>query len=131
MAVVIDLLPAERRAQRERLTGTTRQLLDGCIAHMRSDGLFHDIVDDPQSFVETNLSQMLAYTIYKGVRSGWLDRSYLQAADRMCSAALGKIDAWGLIQGACGSPTFDRPGTSTEAQAFFLMMEAAHDAVSS
>jgi rhamnogalacturonyl hydrolase YesR len=91
---------------------------------MRQDGFFFDKLDEP-NFVETNLGQMLAYSIFKGVRSGWLDRAYLEAAERMREAAWSKIDRHGLIQGAAGSPAFDRPGTSTECQAFFLMMEGA------
>jgi hypothetical protein len=35
------------------------------------------------------------------------------------------MDADGYVQGARGAPNFDRPGTSTEAQAFCIMMEAA------
>jgi len=126
MAIIIDVLPKEKDDERRKLIGYTKELLDSCISYMRPDGLFHDVVDKPETFVETNLSQMLAYTIYKGVKSGWLDKTYLKAADKMRSAALGKIDKYGVVQGACGSPQFDRSGTSTEAQAFFLMMEAAY-----
>ena len=36
-----------------------------------------------------------------------------------------KVDAHGLVQGVCGAPRFDRPGTAPEGQAFFLLMEAA------
>ena len=93
---------------------------------MRPDGLFHDVVDDTNTFVETNLSQMLAYSIYKGVKSGWLKDSYLKSADKMRAGAHSKVDEYGVVQGACGSPLFDRSGTSTEAQAFLLMMEAAY-----
>jgi hypothetical protein len=32
----------------------------------------------------------------------------------------------GLVRGVCGSPEFDHPGTATEGQAFFLLMEAAY-----
>jgi hypothetical protein len=35
------------------------------------------------------------------------------------------MDADGYVQGACGAPNFDRPGVSTEAQAFCILMEAA------
>lgn len=126
MAVVIDLLPDSKRSERGELITRTRELLDGCLVYLRDDGLFHDVIDDPATFIETNLSQMLAYTIYKGVDSGWLERFYLPYADRMRNAAHTKMDAMGLIQGACGSPRFDRPGTSTEAQAFFIMMEAVY-----
>jgi unsaturated rhamnogalacturonyl hydrolase len=124
MAQVIDGLPKERAAERLRVTGYARELLDGCLAHQRPDGFFYNRIDEPD-FVETNLGQMLAYAIYKGVRSGWLEKSYLKAADKMRTAARSRIDRRGLIQGASGSPSFDHPGTSTECQAFFLMMEGA------
>lgn len=128
MAKIIDILPKEKKAERKKLVGYVKELLDGCIAYMRPDGLFHDVVDKPDTFVETNLSQMLAYSIYKGIKGGWLEDKYRAAADKMRAGAHSKIDEYGVIQDACGSPNFDKPGTSTEAQAFFLMMEAAHSA---
>jgi unsaturated rhamnogalacturonyl hydrolase len=126
MAQIIDTLPKDRQDDRKKLIGYVEELLDGCISFMRPDGLFHDVVDDANTFVETNLSQMLAYAIYKGVKSGWLKDSYLKSADKMRAAANSKVDEFGVVQGACSSPLFDRSGTSTEAQAFFLMMEEAH-----
>jgi hypothetical protein len=44
----------------------------------------------------------------------------------MRKAAHAKVDAFGLVQGVCGAPNFDRSGTATEGQAFFLLMEAAY-----
>jgi rhamnogalacturonyl hydrolase YesR len=101
-------------------------VIDGCLAQQRADGLFHNVVDDPTSFVETNLAQMLAYTIYRGVTTGWLEHSYLEPADQMRAAVHTKVDEYGLVQDVCGSPDFDHPGVATEGQAFFLLMEAAH-----
>jgi rhamnogalacturonyl hydrolase YesR len=126
MAKIVDILPKEKDAERTKLIGYTKELLDGCISYMRPDGLFYDVIDKPDTFIETNLSQMLAFSIYKGLKAGWLDDSYRKAADKMRAAAHSKIDKYGLIQDACSSPNFDRAGTSTEAQAFFLMMEAAY-----
>jgi unsaturated rhamnogalacturonyl hydrolase len=125
MARVIETLPDAMSAEKARLVGHVTSLLDACLAHQREDGLFHDILDDPTTFVETNTAQMLAYTIYRGVAGEWLDRSYLEAADRMRAAAHGKVDEFGLVQGVCGAPHFNRSGTATEGQAFFLLMEAA------
>jgi rhamnogalacturonyl hydrolase YesR len=129
MAKIIGILPKDKEAERKKLIGYTKELLDGCISYMRPDGLFHDVVDKPETFVETNLSQMLAYSIYKGVKAGWLENNYLKSADKMRAGARSKIDEYGVVQDACGSPNFDMAGTSTEAQAFFLMMEAAHSAI--
>jgi rhamnogalacturonyl hydrolase YesR len=122
---VIAMLPAERQAERDRLTAFLRELLDGCIAHQRPDGLFHNVVDQPESFVETNLAQMLAFSIYTGMRGGWLPASYIAAANHMRAAARAKVDQYGFVQGVCGAPGFDHAGMAAEGQAFFLMMEAA------
>lgn len=123
---VIRALPPEMADAKQRLSGYVRDVIDGCLAHQCPDGLFHDVVDDPTTFVETNLAQMLAYSIYRGVKGGWLDAAYLAHADRMRAAAHRKVDAFGLVQDVCGAPHFDNPGTAPEGQAFFLLMEAAY-----
>jgi unsaturated rhamnogalacturonyl hydrolase len=125
MTRVIRALPDSMSSDRKRLGGYVREVLDGCLKHRRPDGLFHDVVDDPKSFVETNLSQMLSYTIFRGVKSGWLPKPYLKDAEIMRRAATSKVDALGYVRDVCGSPTFERPGVATEGQAFFILMEAA------
>jgi unsaturated rhamnogalacturonyl hydrolase len=131
MARVIRSLPPSMEREKQQLARYVQEVIDGCVACQRPDGLFHDVVDAPSTFVETNLGQMLAYSIYHGVYEGWLAQSYLPAADRMRAAAHVKVDEFGLVQGVCSSPRFDRPGTATEGQAFFLLMEAAHSLLAS
>lgn len=126
---VIAALPDAMEDERQRLIGYLREVIDGCLAHARPDGLFHDVVDDPSTFVETNLSQMLAYAIYRAVDAGWLPEPYLVSADRMREAARDKVDRYGLVRGVCSAPRFDRPGTAPEGQAFFILMEAAATAL--
>jgi rhamnogalacturonyl hydrolase YesR len=118
-------LPADRTADREQLAAMLKELLDGCLAHQRPDGLFYDKVDDPSSFVETDLAAMLAYAIYESVRGGWLPESYLPRADQMREAVRAKMDRFGFVQRVAGAPRFDRPGISPEGQAFFILMEAS------
>jgi unsaturated rhamnogalacturonyl hydrolase len=125
MTRVVRALPASMNAEKERLSGYVREVLDACLEYRRADGLFHDVVDDPKSFVETNLAQMLAYTIFRGVADGRLPKSYLAEAGIMRRAATAKVDALGYVRDVCGSPTFEKPGTATEGQAFFILMEAA------
>lgn len=125
LARVIRLLPDRRKQDRQRLAAFATDLIDGCLAHQRPDGLFHDVVDRPETFLETNLAQMLAFAIYTGLLDGWVPQRYRTAADRMRSAARAQMDRFGYIQHVCGAPNFDRSGTSTEAQAFAIMMEAA------
>jgi len=126
MTRVLRMLPLELEVDRQRLIGYVKDLLDGCLTHLRSDGLFHDVIDKRETFIETNLSQMLAYTIYRGLKEDWLPASFQPYADRMRQAAHKKVDNYGLVQGVCGAPSFDRPGVAPEGQAFFLLMEAAY-----
>ncbi|HYW84274.1 MAG TPA: glycoside hydrolase family 88 protein [Spirochaetia bacterium] len=127
MTRVVRTLPATMKEHKERLIRYVKEGAEGCLPWLREDGLFHDVLDDPSTFVETNFSQMLSYVLYRGMAGGWLDKGYAEYADRMRRAAQGKVDTYGLVQGVCASPHFDRPGTAAEGQAFFLLMEAAAD----
>jgi rhamnogalacturonyl hydrolase YesR len=126
IVMVLGALPETMSDEKNRLIGYLCEVLDGCLTYQRDDGLFHNVVDDPNTFIEVNLGQMLAYSIYTAVRMGWIDSSYLPAADRARVAAHGKVDERGFVQDICGSPDFDHPGTAAEGQAFFLRMEAAY-----
>ena len=120
IARTIRLVPALR----DDLAGYGREVLDACLELRRPDGLFHDVLDDPSTFVETNAAQMFAYASLAGAADGWLPASYAEAGRDLLAAASRKVDESGLVRDACGSPTFDRPGTSAEAQAFHLLATA-------
>jgi unsaturated rhamnogalacturonyl hydrolase len=126
MTRVVKALPDEHKESRDKIIGYIKEVLDGCLAYQREDGLFHNVVDDPSSFVETNLAQMLSYTIFRGAKAGWLDQTYISRAEKMRNAVHTKVDKYGLVQGVCGSPDFNHSGTACEGQAFFLLMEVAY-----
>ncbi|MDR2145375.1 MAG: glycoside hydrolase family 88 protein [Tannerella sp.] len=126
-AIIYELLPAEQQAYKTEISAYLVELLDGLQAAVLPDGLFNDFVGEADSFVETNLAQMAAFAIFKSVKSGAIDAEYLEFARQMKAGALSKVDEYGYLQGAAGSPTFNAPGTSTEAQAFLLMMLAAEE----
>ncbi|HLF88957.1 MAG TPA: glycoside hydrolase family 88 protein [Anaerolineales bacterium] len=127
MTRVINALPDSMQKEKEMIAGFVKEVMDGCLRYQRADGLFHDVLDDPSTFVETNTAQMLAYSIFRGIRGGWIEKSYFGYANKMREAAHQKVDEFGLVQGVCGAPNFDRAGTATEGQAFFLLMEAAYE----
>jgi unsaturated rhamnogalacturonyl hydrolase len=110
---------------RDELAAHAREVLDACLALRRPDGLFHDVLDDPETFRETNAAQMFSYAASAGAADGWLPESYARTGHDLLAAATREVDAFGLVRGACGSPTFDHPGTSAEAQAFHLLAACA------
>ncbi len=112
-----------------------------CLGHMLPSHRFRDVLDDPASFEETNLSQMLSYTLYRLVdlqrfypafrargfappEEGELEH-WEGLAEAMRQAAEAKTDGWGFVRDVCGSPRFDAPGTAAEGQAWAIMMEVA------
>ena len=123
---VLHALPADRTEDRARLAGYLEALVSGILQYQLPGGLFYDVLDEGEtSFVETNCAQMMAYSIYRGITWGFLDRKYLPAAERMREGANAMVDDLGLVQGASAAPTFDVPGVSPEAQAFYILMETA------
>ncbi len=123
---VIRYLPPEMSSEKDKLITYVKDTIDGCLKHIRDDGLFHNVVDDRNTFIETNLSQMLAYSIFSGTKDDWLEKGYLEYAYKMRDAVYNKVDKYGYIQDVCGAPHFDRPGRAVEGQAFFLLMESAY-----
>lgn len=103
-----------------------RTVIDACLMHRRPDGSFHNVLDDPESFEENNLAQMLAYACFSGAADGWLPADYAETGAELLQHARGKVDALGFVTPVCGAPNFDRPGTSVEAQSFFLLATAAY-----
>ena len=126
-AIIYELLLADRQDYKTEIASYLTELLEGLQTNLRPDGLFNDFVGEPDSFVETNLSQMAAFAIFKSIKTGAIDAKYLEFAKKMKAGALSKVDEYGYVQGAAGSPSFNSPGTSTEAQAFLLMMLAAEE----
>ena len=124
MMQVINILPGERKTDKQKLIKYCTDVLDGCIANQLPSGLFYDKITEP-NFEESTLPAMLAYTIYTAIKSGWLDPSYKIPADKMRHAVYANVDEFGLLQNASAAPLFNAPGTSPEGQAFFLMMDGS------
>lgn len=129
MAKLIEYLPETMANEKSILVNCVKEHLEGCFKVMRVDYLFHDTLDDDSTCVESSLAMRVAYTIFKGVKQGWLSNSYLNTALRMREAVNTQIDDFGFVNGVPGPPSYSVPTHSTEGQAFFLMMETAHDAL--
>jgi len=132
MSRVLSMLPENERDYRQILISRIMTILVNSIRYQRKDNLFHDVINDPDSFVETNFPQMLAYTIFSGLASGWLPEfddenktNWLKIANNIRGAVYNMVDDFGYVQGVCGAPDFNRSGNAVEGQAFFILMEAA------
>jgi rhamnogalacturonyl hydrolase YesR len=118
-------LPENKGDEKGDLIRKNRELIESVSGYITPEGLAHDVLDRPDTFLEVNLPQMLSYAIYRGIASGWLDKKWRVLADRCRQAAKDKVDAHGFVQDVCGAPHFVSPGIAPEGQAFHLLMEAA------
>ena len=109
----------------DELSADFAALVNAMIPCQGKNGLFHDVLDDDETFYESETSEMFAYSIYNMVSWNKMEDRYLERADLARRAVAARVDVHGIVQGSSGSPTFEREGTSVEAQAHFIMMEAA------
>jgi unsaturated rhamnogalacturonyl hydrolase len=71
-------------------------------------GLWHTLLDDPDSYLEASAAAGFAYGILKGVRKGYLDKKYEEVGIKAVRAVLDNISDDGeLQQVSFGTPVFD------------------------
>lgn len=87
-------------------------------------GLYRDVLDDPQSFEECQTAAMQAYSAMVLHEEGLLDESVVPYAKATLDTVSAHVDPHGAIHDCPGSPEFVDNGTSTEMQAFWLMLYA-------
>ena len=101
-----------------------RKLLQALLRYQLPDGRFHDILDDPSTFVDGTAAMMTAAAIWRGIWNDFLPAEYGAFAERAFQTVTGTIDSIGLIHQVCGCPDFTAEGTSAEAQASYVMAAA-------
>lgn len=70
------------------------------LAELQSkEGLWHTLLDDPSSYLETSASSAFAYGILKAVRKGYLDAKYGAVGMKAFQAVIGMIDQDGIVHG--------------------------------
>ena len=99
-------------------------LLGSMLKYQAEDGRFHDILDEPDSFLDGTSAMMMAAAVYRGICGGYLGDKWKKHADSAYATVSQKIDEYGLVREVSGCPDFITEGTSAEAQAAFIMADA-------
>jgi unsaturated rhamnogalacturonyl hydrolase len=97
---------------------------EAMLRYQTPEGLFHNTMDDPDTFVDCAGATMLGYSMALLVEAGFLDESWLKYPRKVWAALPGRVNARGYFEDCPGSPYFDTRGPSTEMQAFALMLGA-------
>ena len=98
---MVDCAPAVRRM----LTELLRAQVESLVKYQDESGMWHTVIDDKDSYVETSASCGFAYGILRGVHAGLLDKRYAEAAMKALDPILGYIADDGVVnQVSYGTP---------------------------
>lgn len=97
----------------------------------KDNGTLFNVIDDPNSFVDTASTALLASVTYR-MAAFTNDTSQIPAANKALKLIKNSIDADGWLQDTVNPYTFHTPteqgSHSPESQAFVLLLHSAHKA---
>ncbi len=93
-------LPASWPA-RPQVLDSFRRLMDGLRRHQAPDGSWHQLVDEPGSYREFTVTAMVVTAMARGVRLGWLDRSFGEVVSRGWRAVQARTSESGELVDVC------------------------------
>lgn len=103
MMAQADLLSAlpDNYPQRNKLIELFRQDVSGVARYQSNTGLWHQLLDKTDSYLETSCSAMFTYSIARGVNRGWLRPDFAQVAYYGWKGIESKITADGDVTSIC------------------------------
>ena len=101
LALSLSYLPPAHSARAE-LIQAHRAHLDALLPHQDPTGAWHQVIDFPGSYRELTSTCMITFSMIRGIRLGWLDRSkYAQAIERAWYAIRTRVAANGELVDVC------------------------------
>ncbi len=107
-ADLLQYLPVNH-PKREELLSIFRQHIVGLSRYQSKSGLWHQLLNKSDSYLETSCSAMFTYAIAKGVNNGWIEKRYQSIAQRGWEGIKTKVQSDGQVKDICIGT-----GTSTD-----------------
>lgn len=108
MTELLEVLP-EDHPKRNDLIEFLNTLCEGYLALQDDEGMWHQVLNDHESYPETSCTSMFIYAFSRGIRFGWLKNpeKYVKA---ICKAWKGisktSVDSNGNVYGVCRGSEF-------------------------
>lgn len=101
MTEVLINLPAESKYYPELITAY-RKMMKTLLNFQGEDGMWHQLLDDPQSYPESSCTGMFIYALATGVEKGWLPAGeYLDKTVKGWKALAGYVNERGEVRNVC------------------------------
>ena len=104
MAELLSVMP-EDHPDRARVLETYQRAVQGVAAVQGGTGLWHNLLDKTDSYLETSASAMFTFAIARGVNRGWLAPVYAPVAQAGWKAVARRVRPDGQIEGTCVGTT--------------------------
>ena len=104
MAELLSVMP-DSHPDRAKVLEIFRRAARGAAETQGGTGLWHQLLDKPDSYLETSASAMFTFAIARGVNRGWLPPSYAPIAQSGWRALEARIRPDGQIEGICVGTT--------------------------
>jgi rhamnogalacturonyl hydrolase YesR len=104
MAELLSVMP-EDHPSRARVLQLYQRAVQGVAAVQGGTGMWHQLLDKPDSYLETSASAMFTFAIARGVNRGWLSPVYAPAAQTGWQAIAQRVRTDGRIEGICVGTT--------------------------
>ena len=92
MAEILRILPKDNPNRDQIMTGYNK-MMAALLRYQTPEGMWRQIIDDPEAWKETSGTAMFTYAMITGVKNGWLDKkTYGVAARKGWLALLGFIN---------------------------------------
>ena len=92
----IDIVRPEEPVRRILVNALESQI-ESLVRNQDSSGLWHTLINDRSSYLESSATAGFAAGIFKAVRKGYVSRNYLDAAKKALDALYGEIDEDGTV----------------------------------
>ncbi|WP_341842914.1 glycoside hydrolase family 88/105 protein [Chitinophaga caseinilytica] len=87
---------------RPRILKAYQTMMASLLKYQADDGMWHQLIDDPQSWKETSCTGMFAFAMISGVKNGWLDaKTYGPAARKAWLSLITYLDENSDIRNVC------------------------------
>ena len=101
MTELLRFLP-KNHPRRARIMEGYRRMMSALVQYQDTDGMWHQLIDGPDSYKEASCTAMFSYAMITGVKHGWLpEQPYAGAARKGWLALTGYIDDGGNVDQVC------------------------------
>jgi len=103
---LLNNLPANHPKRPELIKLLLRQIV-GYARYQDQTGLWHQLLDKPDSYLETSVTAMYTYAVTRAVNQGWINEKYIAIAREGWKGLASKVTADGQLQDVCIGTNMD------------------------